>query len=204
MIDSSVICSVVPPLQPIISETVKRLFSIDPFIVSWEVDTGIHILYTHPQEVGADRIVNAVAAFERYRHAAIIVDFGTATTFDVISAKGEYLGGTISPGIGISMEALFMYTAKLPKVEFKKPEDVIGKNTIQSIQSGTYYGYIGLVEGLIRRIREKLPDPVKVIATGGLASLVFRDCKMIDEVDDNLTLHGLRIVFERMIHAHKT
>jgi type III pantothenate kinase len=155
------------------------------------------ILYESPREVGADRIVNAVAAFEAYGGPCIVVDFGTATTFDAISAKGEYLGGVICPGIGISSEALFQHAAKLPRVDIARPKTVIGRNTVGSMQSGLYYGYLGLVEGIVARMRTELGGQAKVVATGGLAQLLLAESAVVDHVDPLLTLTGLRILFER-------
>jgi type III pantothenate kinase len=157
------------------------------------------ILYSNPAEVGADRIVNAVAAFDRYKTAVIVIDFGTATTFDAISEKGEYLGGAISPGIMISSEALFQYASKLPRVEiFSPPEKVIGKDTGNSIKSGIIYGYAGLVDGMVRRMAKEMETPPRIIATGGLAPLMAGVCETIEAVDNSLTLEGLRIIYEKI------
>ena len=188
---------VVPPLTPILERVARRYFDLDPFMVEPGVKTGIQILYDKPQEVGADRIVNAVAAFEKYGGPAIIVDFGTATTFDVISQRGEYLGGAIAPGIMISAEALFQRAARLPRVEIRKPEVIIGKTTVTSMQSGLYYGYVGLVEGILRRMKKEIGEKAGVIATGGLATVLAPETKMIDHVDPELTLEGLRLIYER-------
>jgi type III pantothenate kinase len=155
------------------------------------------ILYEPPRDVGADRIVNAVAAYEAYGGPCIVVDFGTATTFDAISAKGEYLGGAICPGIGISAEALFQRAAKLPRVDIVKPKAVIGKNTVGSMQAGLFYGYLSLVEGIVARMREEMGGRPKVVATGGLAQLVLGDSTVVDHLDPLLTLNGLRILYER-------
>jgi type III pantothenate kinase len=155
------------------------------------------VLVDNPSELGADRLVNAIAAFERYGGPCIVVDFGTATTFDVISAHGEYLGGAIAPGLGISAEALFSRAARLSRVDIKRPAKVIGTNTVTHLQSGLYYGYIGLVDGIIQRIVAELGSPARVIATGGLARQISEDSRFIAEIDDMLTLDGLLILFER-------
>ncbi|MGE5422398.1 MAG: type III pantothenate kinase, partial [Ignavibacteriales bacterium] len=161
------------------------------------VKTGLAIKYENPREVGADRVVNAVGALEKYGGPLIIVDFGTATTFCVINEQNEYLGGAIAPGIGISTEALFQRTAKLPRVELEKPKHVIGKNTITSIQSGVVYGFVGQVDGIIKKIKEELPLEFKVVATGGLAELISRESEYIEIVDPLLTLEGLRLIYEK-------
>nr|NIP30374.1 type III pantothenate kinase [Candidatus Dadabacteria bacterium]NIT13496.1 type III pantothenate kinase [Candidatus Dadabacteria bacterium] len=172
-------------------------FSIKPLVVGPGVKTGMQILYKNPQEVGADRIVNSIGAYEEYKTSLVIVDFGTATTFDCVSQKGEYLGGVIAPGITISSEALFGSASKLPKVEIKKPENVIGKTTVQSIQSGLVYGYAGLVDGIVSRIVTELGSGTKVLATGGLASLIAKESKTIEHIDEHLALKGLWIIYER-------
>ena len=162
------------------------------------------IHYDNPQEVGADRIVNGVAAFEKYGGPCVVVDFGTATTFDAVSRKGEYLGGVISPGIGISAQALFENTARLPLVDIRKPAKLIGTNTVGSIQAGMFFGYLGLVDGILERMVSELGPGTKVVATGGLAPLIGEHSKYIKEVDDLLTLDGLRIIWERNAATHKT
>lgn len=199
-IDSIIISSVVPPLMHTLSNMCVKYFDIDPIMVGPGVKTGMDIKYDNPKEVGADRIVNGVAGYEKYGGPLIIVDFGTAITFDVISKEGDYLGGAITPGIGISSEALFMKTSKLPKVEIAKPDRVIGKNTVNSIQSGLVYGYVGLVDYIIDNIIHELNDKndsVKVIATGGFARLIGEESKYISDIDNLLTLEGLRIIYER-------
>jgi type III pantothenate kinase len=155
------------------------------------------VLYDNPREVGADRVVNAIAAYERFHQGLIIVDFGTATTFDAVTPKGEYLGGAIAPGIGISMEALFQRASKLPRVAFERPEKVVGRNTVASMQSGLVYGYVGMVDGICTRMAAELGFPVKIVATGGLAPLIAPVSERIDLVDDQLTLEGLRIIYLR-------
>jgi type III pantothenate kinase len=178
-------------------ERVSRdYYSCKPLVVGPGIKTGLAIKYENPREVGADRVVNAVAAYHKYKGPLIIVDFGTATTFCVVNEKGEYLGGAIAPGIKISTEALVARAAKLPRVELIKPRNIIGKNTISSMQSGIIYGFVGQVEGIINRIQKELRTSAKVIATGGLASAIARETQVIDKVDDLLTLDGLRIIYE--------
>jgi type III pantothenate kinase len=192
-----IIASVVPPLNSVLEQMALKYFKISPLFVEPGVKTGMPVLYDSPADVGADRIVNAVAAYEKYGGPAIVVDFGTATTFDAISAKGEYLGGVISPGPGISAEALFARTARLPRVEIKAPSKVIGTSTVGSIQSGLYYGYIGLIDGILERMKPELGSRVTVVATGGFASLIGKGTRHIQHIDPNLTLEGLRLIFER-------
>jgi len=192
-----IISSVVPPMDSVLREVCERYFHTKPLFVEPGVKTGMPVQYDNPAEVGADRVVNGVAAFEKYGGPCIVVDFGTATTFDAISAKGEYLGGVITPGIGISAEALFERTARLPRVDIRKPPRVIGTNTVGSMQSGLYYGYLGLVDSILERMLAELGPETKVVATGGLASLIGEGSKYVRAVDDLLTLEGLRIIWER-------
>ncbi len=199
-VENIIISSVVPPLMHTLPAMGMRYFNIDPIVVGPGVKTGMNIKYDNPREVGADRIVNAVAAYEKYGGPLIIVDFGTAITFCAVSKEGDYLGGVITPGIKISSEALFMRTAKLPKVEIAKPERIIAKNTINSIQAGLVYGYIGMVDFIIEKMMLELEDNgdrVNVIATGGFSSLIASESKYIKKIDKLLTLEGLRIIFDR-------
>jgi type III pantothenate kinase len=202
-IQSAIIASVVPPLTDTIVELVRRAFGREPLVVGPGIKTGMSILYENPREVGADRIVNAVAAFEWAKGGVIVVDFGTATTFDCVTPKGEYLGGVITPGVMISAEALFSRAARLHRVEIALPPKVVGRNPIHSMQSGIVYGYAGLVDGLCARLKRELGYPCRVIATGGLARLIAPQTEAIEHVDDNLTLTGLRIIFERNEHAQQ-
>src|ERR1700678_3786302 len=198
-----IISSVVPPVESTLSQVCESYYHLKPLFVEPGIKTGMPVLVDNPAELGADRLVNAIAAFEKYGGPAIIVDFGTATTFDVVSTKGEYLGGIISPGLGISADALFSRAARLGRVDIKRPPKVIGTTTVTHIQSGLYYGYIGLVDGILERmIAEMQEDPragaaPKIIATGGLARLIAEDSRYIATIDDMLPLDGLRLVFER-------
>ena len=192
-----IISSVVPPMSFPLEQMCQRFFGRKPLFVGPGIKTGMPVLYDNPREVGADRIVNAVAAYERWPQGLIIVDFGTATTFDAVTPKGEYLGGAIAPGIGISMDALFQRASKLPRVAFEKPEKVVGRNTVASMQSGIVFGYVGLVDGICGRMAQELGFPVKVVATGGLAPLIANVSQRIEVVDDLLTLEGLRIIYQR-------
>jgi type III pantothenate kinase len=200
-VSSIIISSVVPPLESTLRQMCERYFNLKPMFVEPGIKTGMPILVDNPAELGADRLVNGVAAFARYGGPCIVVDFGTATTFDVISAKGEYLGGVIAPGLAISAEALFARAAKLSRVDVKKPAKVVGTNTVAHLQSGLYYGYIGLVDGILERMLQEIKTPdsptPKVIATGGLARLVADDSRFIETIDDMLTLDGLRLIYER-------
>ena len=192
-----IISSVVPPLDRTLREVCERYFNLRPLFIEPGVKTGMAVHYNTPADVGADRIVNAVAAFQKYGGPCIVVDFGTATTFDAISAEGAYLGGAIAPGVGISSDALFEHAARLPRVEIREPERVIGTDTIASMQSGLFYGYLGLVEGILQRMLAELGGTAKVIATGGLGGLFGSHSSYISAVDDLLTLEGLHIIWER-------
>ena len=197
------ISSVVPPLDSMLREIFELYFHVKPLFIEPGVKTGLPVLTDNPTEVGADRIVNCVAAFERFGGPTIVVDMGTATTFDVISKKGEYVGGAIAPGLGISAEALFSRAARLSRIDIKKPAKVIGTNTVDHMQIGLYYGYIGLVDGILERMIAELGPETKTVATGGLASLIAGDSKYIGGVDDMLTLNGLRIIYERNLDRHR-
>ena len=198
-IEKTVISCVVPPMVTILDKFGRKYLGQAPYWVDARSYPGMPILAPNPNEVGADRIVNAVGAYQRYRSSLIIIDFGTATTFDAISGKGEYLGGVISPGIGISAEALFTHASKLPRVEiFKPPATVIGKDTISCIQSGIIFGYAGLVDGIVQRMKTEMQSAPKVIATGGLAPLIKDVAATIETVEPDLTLEGLRIIGQEL------
>lgn len=197
-ITAVIIASVVPPLNQAFQKTSEKYFGQTAIFVDNKLNLGLKILYNPPADVGADRIVDAVAAIKKYGAPCIVVDFGTATTFDAINENGEYLGGIITPGITISSDALFGRTAKLPRVEIKKPEKVIGDSTVGSIQSGLYYGYAGLVDGILRRMISELGKNTQVIATGGLAPLIAEGSELIETIDENLMLEGLRLIYEKI------
>jgi type III pantothenate kinase len=196
-IDGAIISCVVPPMQRTVEVVCREYFRIDPLTVGPGTKTGMPILYDNPKEVGADRIVNAVAAYERTRDTTIVVDFGTATTLDFLSARGEYIGGIITPGPGIALEALYQRAAKLYRVEIAKPPSVVGRNTIQAIQSGVIHGYAAMIDGLVGRIQEENGVTARVLATGGFALLLASESATIEEVDEFLTLDGLRILYAR-------
>lgn len=198
VVKSIIVSCVVPPLLNTIEDFSRRYFNVKPLVVSSDTKTGMDILYDNPKEVGADRIVNSVAAYERYHTALVVVDFGTATTFDCISADGAYLGGAIAPGILISCEALFQKASRLPRVEiFAMPKSVIAKDTISSMNVGIVYGYAGLVDGIVQRIKREMGQNPTVVATGGLAPLICEVAETIDHVEEFLTLEGLMIIFKR-------
>jgi type III pantothenate kinase len=195
-IDGVIISTVVPPLLPVMTGMSRKYFKIEPMVVTYELKTGITIRYDNPKEMGADRIVNAAAAYKLYGGPIIIVDFGTATTFCAVTKSGEYLGGAICPGVKISAEALFQRASKLPRVELVKPSRVIGSDTISAMQAGIIYGYAGLVDGIVERMKKELSPDAKVVATGGLAELVSPETKSVQEIKPHLTLEGLRLLYE--------
>ncbi len=192
-----IVSTVVPSMQNTIEGLCKKYFQLSPYLVGPGIKTGMPIHYDNPREVGADRIVNAVAAYGQFRCTLIVVDFGTATTFDVVSADGCYQGGAIAPGIGISADALFERASKLPRVDFQQPGVVIAKNTVNSMQAGIFFGYLGLVEGIVSRMKKEMAQSPLVVATGGLAATIATATPMIDRVEPFLTLEGLRLLYER-------
>jgi len=202
-VKGAIISSVVPPLTPAVQMACQNFFRVRPIVVGPGLKTGVPILYENPSEVGSDRIVVAVAAYEKYGGPCLVVDFGTATTFDAISARGEYLGGAIAPGIQIAAEALYLRTAKLPRIEIKKPKSAIGRTTVSSMQSGIYFGYIGLVSNIIAQISKELSATPRVVATGGLAELIAPDIPAINYLEPDLVLEGLRLLYEKNKRAEK-
>jgi type III pantothenate kinase len=200
-ISSIILGSVVPPLTTTIRSMAERYFSLKALTIEPGIDTGMPILYDNPAEVGADRIVNAVAAYEKFGRGhgrpLIVLDFGTATTFDAVTANGEYLGGAICPGVQISADALFQRAARLPRIDVRKPRQVVGRTTVGAMESGLFYGYVGMIEGLVRRMSDELGGNALCVATGGLADIIAPETSLIQHVDADLTLHGLRIVWDR-------
>jgi len=196
-VDGIVIASVVPPLETTLTSMARRYFDIEPMFVTGHSETGLSILYDNPREVGADRIVNAVAALAKYGGPCVVVDLGTAITFDAVSAKSEYIGGIICPGIGISIAGLFQKTARLPMVDFKDPGRLIGTNTVGSMQSGLYYGTIAMIDGIVEQMVAQMGPTTKTVATGGQAALITRGSKFVKTADEDLTLEGLRLIWER-------
>ena len=196
-LEGAIVASVVPPLNSAVAAMVDKYFGVEPLFIEPGVKTGIAIHTDNPLEVGADRIVNCVAAHAVYGGPTVIVDFGTATTFDLVTADAKYVGGVIAPGLNISAEALFARAARLPRVDIKRPATVIGTNTVVNMQSGIYFGYLALVDGILERIKREVPDLKKVVATGGLAILFEEDSQHIDEIDPELTLKGLKIIYDR-------
>jgi type III pantothenate kinase len=196
-VDAAIVASVVPPVTDVLVRAIRQDFHTDPLIVGPGLKTGISVLYDNPRDVGADRIVNAVAAYDRVHAGVIVVDFGTATTFDCISPQGEYLGGVIVPGVQLSLEALLVRAARLTRVELAEPPRVVGRNTTHALQSGVVHGYCSLVDGLVDKLKLELGFPCEVIATGGLAELIAKHSTTVGSVDINLTLEGLRLLYER-------
>lgn len=196
-VEAVIISSVVPPLNPTLERVCARYFNKKPMFVGPGIKTGISIKYENPRELGSDLIVDAVAAYDKYGGNLIIIDFGTATTYSAVLDGGIFLGGAISPGVGISAEALFSRTAKLPRIEIKNPGHVIGKNTVTAMQSGVLFGYVGQVEGIVARMKREMPEDTKVVATGGLANIINAETDVIDHVDPMMMLEGLRLIYER-------
>lgn len=196
-LEGAIVASVVPPLNHAMAVMIRKYFGIDPLFVEPGVKTGIAIQVDNPAEVGADRIVNCVAAHATYGGPTVVVDFGTATTFDVVSNEPAYVGGVIAPGLNVSAEALFARAARLPRVDIRRPEHVVGTNTVVNMQSGIYFGYLGLVDGILSRIKREIPNLKRVVATGGLASLFAEESEHIDDVDAELTMKGLKLIYDR-------
>ena len=196
-VDAMIVSSVVPDLNADLDRTGRRYFDVEPLFVGPGIKTGLPILYDNPREVGADRIVNAVAAIERFGAPVVVLDFGTATTIDVVNEAGEYLGGVITPGIGVSAEALFQRAARLSRVDVRRPQRVIGRNTAESVQAGLFFGYASMVEGLVARVREEMGCDAPVVSTGGLAEVFQEALTCLEAVDQGLTLEGLRLIWEK-------
>jgi type III pantothenate kinase len=196
-VNGVIVSSVVPIIDSALAQMTARYFSTEAYFVTPETETGLKILYDNPREVGADRVVNAVAAFHKYGGPCVVVDLGTAITFDAVGAEAEYLGGVICPGIGISISGLFAKTARLPMVDFREPDRLIGTNTVASIQSGLYYGTIGMIDGILERIVAMLGPETRTVATGGQSNLIVRGSRLVRTLDEDLTLEGLRLIWER-------
>jgi len=203
-LEGAIVASVVPPLNHAMAVMIRKYFGIDPLFVEPGVKTGIAIQVDNPAEVGADRIVNCVAAHATYGGPTVVVDFGTATTFDVVSDEPAYIGGVIAPGLNVSAEALFARAARLPRVDIRRPEHVVGTNTVVNMQSGIYFGYLSLVDGILTRIKREIPNLKRVVATGGLASLFAEESEHIDDVDAELTMKGLKLIYDRNRKVRRT